>query len=243
MLIANKIASDDTLNSRFMVQIPSDLCEVKGVCPIPLDFSEEEIFNSAPKNLAQFGKVSETCTITEVKRFQRKQEKSTNVTYLNLVSICFSGNVLPSHVCLDGINFPIKPYREPVIQCRNCWHFNHNDRVCTRKTAICSNCGLAHDLHGQCTNPTVCINCKGPHKSSSSECPIYRRFLNEKVEKANRMKPRMVPFIQPLVTFSDSLKLNEQNFPHLGTQPKKNKKNHGTYAAHAKTFPLCGINH
>ena len=42
--VANSIASDDLLNIKFATFIPSELCEVKGVCPIPLAYPESEIF-------------------------------------------------------------------------------------------------------------------------------------------------------------------------------------------------------
>jgi len=74
---ANKIAADVELNKKFMITIPQELCEVKAVCPIPLDYLEVYIFqNAKPKNMSQYGDVPDYCSITEVRRFQRKTNSS-----------------------------------------------------------------------------------------------------------------------------------------------------------------------
>lgn len=234
---ANNIAIDEDLNSNYMVIIPADLSEVKGVCPISSEFSEKEIFDSGrPKNLMQYGEVPSSCLITEVRRFQRKNNKDSKYD-IDLVSICFSGNVLPSHICFDGINFPIKPYREPVQQCRKCWHFNHNDKMCNRRFSVCQNCGLGHDLSVQCPNSAFCINCKGAHQASARECPIYLRILKLKTDKANNMKPKPLALIQSNITFAESLKLDEINFPALGSNRhvKQNKISTKYTAANAQS--------
>lgn len=235
--IANKIATDEELNIKYMVTIPFDLCEVKGTCPIPLDYLEEEIFlNAKPKNMTQFGEVPNTCVLTEVRRFQRGSGPSNIRTDINLVSMCFAGNTLPSHVSLDGINYPVNPYREPVRQCRKCWHYKHSDKVCSKKQAVCQNCGQGHDLSVQCQNPSFCINCKGPHAASSKECPIFQRFYNESLEKANRMRPKVQSFTTPNTTYAESLKFDDINFPAIGNKRQvKNKPLQSSVAKHLST--------
>ena len=215
---ANKIAADDELNKKFLVSIPQDLCEVKAVCPLPLDYLEHYIFQHAkPKNMSHFGDVPDTCTITEVRRFQRKASNSNLKIDINLVSICFSGNVLPSHICLDGVNYPLKPYREPVLQCKRCWHYNHSEKACSRPHAICENCGLAHDLSVSCQSNPFCINCKGSHPASHKDCPIFKRFLNEKIAKAEKIKPKPINLFNPTISYAGSLSLDINSFPALGT--------------------------
>lgn len=229
---ANRIAADCDLNSKYMVMIPSEFCEAKGICPIPAEYSEEDIFKFCkPRNLAEFGEVSDSCLITEVRRFQRnsKDSSSHNKIDINLVSICFSGNVLPSHVCIDSMNFPVKPYREPVLQCRKCWHYKHNERVCSKKFSVCPNCGLGHDLSIQCPNSTSCVNCKGSHSAASKDCPIFLRFLNENIEKANKLKPKYLSALQPSVTFTDVTKLDLRNFPPLDSVRTKINKPSPTF--------------
>ena len=54
--IANEIATDVFLNTNFSTYIPSEICEVKGVAPIPNYYNEEEIYTDGkPKNLFKFG--------------------------------------------------------------------------------------------------------------------------------------------------------------------------------------------
>ena len=226
---ANNIATDDELNKKFLVIIPQDHCEVKGVCPIPLDYLEHDIFSNAnPYNMSHYGDVPDTCKIKEVRRFQRKAHNSNLKIDINLVSICFSGNVLPSHISLDGVKYPLKPYREPVLQCKKCWHYNHSDKACSRPHAICEICGLAHDS-ATCQNKFFCINCKGPHPASCKDCPIYQRFLSEKIIKADKMKPKPINLFNPTVSYAGSLSLDPINFPALGTQSHSRNPNHNRF--------------
>jgi len=110
--VANEIAKDPSLNSKYMVFIPSEECEVKGMCPIPTDYSEQVIFTSgAAKNMSHFGPVPNSYVLTEARRVQRRAAGTGAKFDINLVSLCFSGNVLPSHFNIDGVNYPIKPYR------------------------------------------------------------------------------------------------------------------------------------
>ena len=157
--VANSIAFDDLLNIKFATFIPSKLCEVKGVCPIPLGYPESEIFEfGVPKNMSMYGNVPDSCRFTEIKRFSRFDAERKVRYDIDSVQVCFSGNILPSHISLDSVNYPVSPYRERVLQCRKCWHFGHTDRVCSRGQKLCKTCGAAHDEVEFSLSPK-CVNC------------------------------------------------------------------------------------
>lgn len=65
--------------------------------------------------------------------------------------------------------------RKPVIyRCYNCQSFGHIAKVCNRQKR-CINCGRSHTNDGYCTAPVACANCNGPHRSSSRDCPEFKR--------------------------------------------------------------------
>ena len=103
--VANSIASDEILNVKFATFIPSELCEVKGVCPILLEYVEKKIFEfDVPKNMLLYGSVPDYCRITEIKRFSRLDFERIMPYEIDSVLICFSGNILPSHISLNSVS-------------------------------------------------------------------------------------------------------------------------------------------
>ena len=72
------------------------------------------------------------------------------------------------YVSLCGIIFPVKPYVDPVIQCRKCWRFNHSEEVCNRPKLICSGCGKPHTA--ACNLISKCINCQKLHNATDLHC-------------------------------------------------------------------------
>ena len=218
MSVANAIAADEKLNTDYSTFIPSELCEVKGVCPIPAEYQENEVFDHAfPKNMQIFGNVSDNCVISEVKRFSRNDPAKPGVRYnIDSILICFTGNVLPSHVSLDSVNYPVNPYREKILQCRKCWHFGHTERVCSRVQKLCNICGAVHNDESECINEPKCINCKGNHSASSFLCPTFKKIKQTKNEKANSLKPKPISFTLPGTSYAQATVTNNLNeFPSL----------------------------
>ena len=220
--VANLIALDSDLNTNFSVYIPSEVCEVKGVVPIASSYSEEEIYKEAiPKNLLKFGEVAEFCRIAEVKRFLRKDNN--NLISTDSVLLCFSGDRLPSHVTIGGVHYPVNPYRENVLQCKKCFHYNHTEKRCTRANAICGKCGDVHEYKENCNNPTKCVNCGGEHSSMSKVCPIYKKLLNAKIQKANLLKPKAISIFEPTYA-RPALNQNIPNFNNFEFPPLGSRK-------------------
>ena len=197
--IANDIATDVELNVNYSTYIPSEICEVKGVAPIPDTYSEEEIFtNGTPKNISKFGPIAEYCRLAEVKRFTRRDPVNRDKFLpIETVLMCFSGDKLPSHISVDGVHYPVNPYRENVMQCRKCYHFNHSEGGCTKKHPVCEKCGCVHEKEKECLGPIKCVNCGGEHSSTSKLCPIYKKMLNIKIQKANLLRPKPVSIFEP----------------------------------------------
>ncbi|KAK7178590.1 hypothetical protein PSPO01_15353 [Paraphaeosphaeria sporulosa] len=72
--------------------------------------------------------------------------------------------------------------RTPVL-CFNCRRFGHGARDCKRPVT-CDMC--AQEGHAQCETVNLrCVNCQGPHRSSSQKCPEYEK---EKDRIANRQR-------------------------------------------------------
>lgn len=226
MEVINELARNRELNDKFCTFIPSECCEVKGVVPIPSEYTEEEIFKEAfCKNLSKFGPVPDTCGISEVRRFSRTDPKKREVRYnLDSVLVSFSGRVLPSHVNIGGVNYPVSPFREKVIQCSKCWHFGHQERSCTRPQKLCKLCACGHADDVVCTSQPKCVNCGGNHLSSSADCPVLLKLKKAKLEKANKTKPQTISFTQ---STSSNLQpfnyvFNSSHFPALGAPKKRN---------------------
>ncbi|KHJ33039.1 putative effector protein [Erysiphe necator] len=58
--------------------------------------------------------------------------------------------------------------RKPIPTCEKCHGF-HSTRTCARQP-MCKMCGTeSHE--GSCAHPIRCLNCRGPHESTSISCP------------------------------------------------------------------------
>ncbi|CAG2203499.1 unnamed protein product [Mytilus edulis] len=64
------------------------------------------------------------------------------------------------------------------IRCYNCQYLGHPANQCQDKKH-CYNCGSNSCSETFCTKPATCRNCQGNHKSSSSHCPAFIRFINQ----------------------------------------------------------------
>nr|XP_054925028.1 uncharacterized protein LOC126527956 isoform X3 [Dermacentor andersoni] len=87
---------------------------------------------------------------------------------------------LPSHVRLGFLRFPVDPYVEPPMMCRNCQGYWHSARVCHRPTH-CRTCAGPH-FHTECQNRARprCANCRGPHSAVHYRCPVRREVYKKK---------------------------------------------------------------
>lgn len=115
----NQLAAEDGLRRQYRVSIPPELCEVKAVVDIPVDeeFTEKYIYdNLKVKHFAEYGPAMENMSIGEIKRFTKPDpDNQGQRKEMDLVMVSFTGSKLPSHVSLNHIIFPIKPFVESVL--------------------------------------------------------------------------------------------------------------------------------
>jgi len=59
-----------------------------------------------------------------------------------------------------------------VIRCFHCQRFGHIARNC-KNFAKCEFCADSHRTDETCVYDVQCVNCRGRHPASSSQCPAY----------------------------------------------------------------------
>lgn len=71
---------------------------------------------------------------------------------------------------------PFQKSSNNITQCRRCQMYGHGMRNCNVNVK-CAICGLSHSKEN-CNSPIKkCINCKGDHESTFSECPKRKEFI------------------------------------------------------------------
>lgn len=190
----NNMVSSKQLIEKYRIFIPMELCEIRAVIDVPDDpeFTEEYIYkNMEIKNYAEYGPFPNSVKITEVKRLSKPDPNHAGKRVnMDLVSVSFTGNRLPSHVILDRIIFPVKTFTQPIIQCRKCWHFGHSNKICRRNKFLCSQCGSAHI--GECNSHPKCINCGEDHDAKSFSCPVRLELRKRAKQEADEKAPKKI---------------------------------------------------
>lgn len=223
---ANEIISNKEFQSLYKINVPFDLCEVKGVAPIPCEYSEEELFNFVGiKHKPEFGVIDyiDDMSVLEVRRLTKRSPSSSdpkNRIDIDKVVLTFSGSVLPSHVKIDGIVYPISSYTEPVLQCYKCFRFKHTTKACNTTKLLCRKCSKSHSsnddkIHSNCNSSEFCTNCKGPHPPLSRNCPLFTKLKKANEEKSKKQQPKKTGF---------SSFFSHEAFPPLGTNKQKKKR-------------------
>lgn len=87
---------------------------------------------------------------------------------------------LPPFVRLGFFKFPVEPYVDAPMQCRNCQGFWHSSKGC-RREARCRTCAGPHH-YTVCTFKTRprCANCRGPHTAVHFRCPVKYEAYRKK---------------------------------------------------------------
>ena len=97
------------------------------------------------------------------------------------VRVTFSAAALPRFVYVDFMRYRVREYKPGPLRCYNCQMFGHAAAGCNRPR-VCLHCSGNHNVV-DCPNSNArCANCKGEHKASSTDCPIYRKY-SELVDK------------------------------------------------------------
>lgn len=105
--------------------------------------------------------------ITQVRRLGKSRS----------VRLTFSTAVLPQHVYVGKVRFPVDTYEDHGVQCRNCGLFGHVAAVCYRKQ-VCLRCTGNHPMTACEASSPCCINCGGPHESFSKSCSAWKVETN-----------------------------------------------------------------
>ena len=130
-------------------------------------------------------------------------------------------------------------------QCDKCWDF-HARHSCDRRPS-CKRCGKSHPHDSNCTAPTQCANCLGPHTADSTECParpirshgVYRRLTQEEKNRVRKMGEQL---------FAQRTRQTEQTEPGVQRIPRPQEappslpeqvqpQDAGTLARHSSDAP------
>jgi hypothetical protein len=102
--------------------------------------------------------------------------------------------------------------------CRNCLNYGHPARMCKHKHPNCNTCAGPHledvcpQILNNCVPTPLCYHCKGNHKGTSTECPVYKKQLRHIQE---------MPFpnlhVNPSIKQHASLPVTLRNYPQMYT--------------------------
>lgn len=217
----NELVKDE-LRKDYRIFIPPELCETKAVVQVPADdeFTEEYIFkNMEVKHLPEYGILQHTPRLVEVKRFTKPDGGDGRIG-IDLVMLSFSGIMLPSHVVLDRIIFPVQPFIERTIQCTKCWRHGHSEKICRRSKRVCANCGTSHE--GVCERFPVCVNCGKLHDAKFNGCEVKIIQRQKARDKAYERVPKKYDRnINSTPMVNNVFSINEEDFPTLSNKRKK----------------------
>ena len=118
-----------------------------------------------------------TCESSSASENKRVQKPS------NRIRIRFEGDLKPeitiAHQVYKVTLCPASP-----LQCLSCCGFGHRAALCPQRSAPrCRKCGSSGHQLWQCTSKAKCSNCKGPHASNDSRCPVYAVYAKAAQER------------------------------------------------------------
>lgn len=216
-LVNNLLNSDILPSNNLRGYIPETILYRKAVVRnVDPSLSNEEILDMIESHIEIFN----------VRRVTKKANinNALQVQCTQTVILTFRGQVLPDFVVIYGAKCKVLPYIYSVTQCLNCQRYGHISRQC-RSNSRCASCGGDH-ISDNCDQPPEhinCINCKGPHASTSKHCPIYSEQKNIKKYMAfnnvgfTEARTKYRSFTQVLSTPPN---VNSKEFPSLSTKNK-----------------------
>lgn len=172
------VANFQAQNSTFRCYIPEYILLTKGVIKdIPIDFSEEEQYNTIESSLQIYN-------IKRMFKFDRERNERIPIP---MITATFIGSTVPDYVMFDYYKADVRLYIKPITQCNNCLKYGHFSKFFRGKMA-CRQCGVAAHP-GPCkqdSKPT-CINCKQAHLPTGPNCPERKtqRKINSIVAEKN----------------------------------------------------------
>jgi Zinc knuckle len=153
---------------------------IRGVIhKVDTDMTEEEITEELKR--------STHFLVTKVTRINRTNVKGEKIP-TNSVIIEFSGLVLPRSVGIYNVSRRVDVYVSKPTLCYNCQTYGHIARQCNSSRPVCGYCSERHNT-ADCTQQTdnakpTCINCKGPHRPNSMECPVMQHKFQSRLQSS-----------------------------------------------------------
>ena len=103
----------------------------------------------------------------------------------NTVCLTFDSKILPTHVHIAYIRYPVSRHIPNPMRCYRCQAYGHTNRKCPKETkgepGICAKCSDPSHNDKDCpvtdSKSFKCINCQGSHAAWSRDCP---KFIKEK---------------------------------------------------------------
>ena len=113
---------------------------------------------------------------------EEKVWKFFKVPKSKMIIFTLKNDEVPDYLYIDRERFRLRTFKERPLQCFKCFGFGHSSKACAREQ-LCAVCSLKKH-EGECSDPVMCINCKGNHSARSKDCQTFKRELAA-VEKAH----------------------------------------------------------
>lgn len=238
---ANELVNHELLIKNDLISyIPKFYTERKGVVRMVDTFFSEEYLLQAIDCDRQ---------VLSVKRmYRRKPGENGEIEKIarQMVIVSFLGTTLPQCLKINGVNFPIEPYRYPVVVCGICLRYGHTSTQCKSTKKRCKNCGGGDHVASDCESEgSFCIYCQNnEHPSISKRCPYFLKQKrikqimadqNLSFKEAETIEKN--PSYAKVVTNNRFQVLNNlENFPELKHKPSNTSSVNRSTAVKQRQF-------
>ena len=157
-----------------------------------------------------------------------------------MIIFTFNTEGVPDYVYIDRERFRVRPYKHRPLQCFKCFGYGHSSKVCTRDQ-LCAACSLQKH-EGECTNPILCINCKGKHNARHKECESLKIEMAaiEKAHAEHLSIGQAKRLLFPRPQYSDVVKhgkSNKKDQPRMPTSEPKLQLSPSELEVHSASPP------
>lgn len=150
--------------------------------------------------------------IIKLKQKTAEDEPTYNPVYLVTFDKNTNMGLVKKVKIIQCIKIRWEKFKKPrkLTQCHNCQQFGHGSNNCN-KAPRCVTCDKNHPTT-HCDKPTdqksFCVNCKGEHRASSSQCPEYIKKIGYLDNKKHTFRNT-----QQLRKKTNPGQLNQKDFP------------------------------
>ena len=109
--------------------------------------------------------------VTEVYQMTKRSGDTGGIP-IPVYVITFNSLKIPDRVNIGWTSCQVKQYIQRPRRCYKCQRFGHGAANCRATVPLCVNCGS--QAHGECHNPSHCVNCGGDHPAHATFCAAYR---------------------------------------------------------------------